>query len=33
LFQNKWSFWVVPLDRRDGTTAMESEANNLPSPF
>jgi len=23
----------VPLGRRDGTTASESEANNLPSPF
>ncbi|KAE9613024.1 putative peroxidase [Lupinus albus] len=26
-------FWSVPLGRRDGTTASESEANNLPSPF
>ncbi|KAK7295349.1 hypothetical protein RJT34_18256 [Clitoria ternatea] len=26
-------FWPVPLGRRDGTTASESEANNLPSPF
>lgn len=23
----------MPLGRRDGTTASESEANNLPSPF
>ncbi|KAJ4714937.1 Peroxidase [Melia azedarach] len=26
-------FWAVPLGRRDGLTASESEANNLPSPF
>lgn len=26
-------FWPVPLGRRDGTTANETEANNLPSPF
>ncbi|KAG2724517.1 hypothetical protein I3843_01G020200 [Carya illinoinensis] len=26
-------YWDVPLGRRDGTTASESEANNLPSPF
>ncbi|KAF7809801.1 Peroxidase 10 [Senna tora] len=26
-------FWSVPLGRRDGTSASESEANELPSPF
>ncbi|KAI4314940.1 hypothetical protein L6164_027798 [Bauhinia variegata] len=26
-------FWYVPLGRRDATTASESEANQLPSPF
>ncbi|KAH7566534.1 hypothetical protein ACOSP7_023074 [Xanthoceras sorbifolium] len=26
-------FWGVPLGRRDGLTASESEANNMPSPF
>ncbi|RYQ80531.1 hypothetical protein Ahy_Scaffold1g106885 isoform G [Arachis hypogaea] len=31
--KSKGPFWVVPLGRRDGTTASESEANNLPSPF
>ncbi|KGN48508.1 peroxidase 10 [Cucumis sativus] len=25
-------FWQIPLGRRDGTTASESEANQLPSP-
>lgn len=33
IFQSKGPFWAVPLGRRDGTTASESEANNLPSPF
>ncbi|XP_057758622.1 peroxidase 10 [Arachis stenosperma] len=33
VFLSKGPFWVVPLGRRDGTTASESEANNLPSPF
>ena len=32
-FQSRGPFWAVPLGRRDGTTASESEANNLPSPF
>ncbi|KAL5080888.1 hypothetical protein RYX36_009309 [Vicia faba] len=31
--QSKGPFWAVPLGRRDSTTANESEANNLPSPF
>ena len=32
-FQSRGPLWVVPLGRRDGTAASESEANNLPSPF
>jgi len=32
-FQSRGPFWAVPLGRRDGTAASESEANNLPSPF
>ncbi|XP_022133423.1 peroxidase 10 isoform X3 [Momordica charantia] len=27
------SYWPIPLGRRDGTTASESEANQLPSPL
>ncbi|XP_020217997.1 peroxidase 10 [Cajanus cajan] len=33
VYLSKGPFWSVPLGRRDGTTASESEANNLPSPF
>ncbi|AES94747.1 putative peroxidase [Medicago truncatula] len=33
VYQSRGPFWAVPLGRRDGTTASESEANNLPSPF
>ncbi|RZC30615.1 peroxidase 10-like [Glycine soja] len=33
VYLSKGPFWYVPLGRRDGTTASESEANNLPSPF
>ncbi|XP_027361644.1 peroxidase 10-like [Abrus precatorius] len=33
VYLSKGPFWAVPLGRRDGTTASESEANNLPSPF
>lgn len=33
VYLSKGPFWAVPLGRRDGTTASESDANNLPSPF
>ncbi|CAI8593744.1 unnamed protein product [Vicia faba] len=33
IYLSKGPFWAVPLGRRDSTTANESEANNLPSPF
>lgn len=33
VYLSRGPFWSVPLGRRDGTTASESEANNLPSPF
>ncbi|CAJ2646233.1 unnamed protein product [Trifolium pratense] len=33
VYLSRGPFWFVPLGRRDGTTASESEANNLPAPF
>ncbi|KAK7302111.1 hypothetical protein RJT34_12991 [Clitoria ternatea] len=33
VYLSRGPFWPVSLGRRDGTTASESEANNLPSPF